>query len=74
MRTTIRLAVAAILATMGVAVATPASAAPIDDVVSSFTYTRNMHPMGYSPRTGTINSDLAFWGDLAVQATMSGSV
>ena len=72
MRTTIRLAVTAILATSGVAVATPASAAPIDDVVSSFTYTRNMHPMGYSPRTGTINSDLAFWGDLAVQGNYVG--
>ncbi len=74
MRSTIRLAVAAIVVMGGLAVAAPASAAPIKDVVSSFTYTRNMHPMGFSERTGTINSDLAFWETWRCRATTSDSV
>jgi hypothetical protein len=48
----------------------------------SFVYTDNMQPVGFSarkvpidnfrPRQGTFNSDLAFWGDTAIQGTYSG--
>jgi len=51
-----------------------ASAAPIP-AVSTFDYTKNMHPMGFSERSvplvnampgaGIYNSDLAFWGKRA---------
>jgi hypothetical protein len=59
-----------------------ASAAPVDDATSTFTYTKNMHPLGYSarqipldntqPGSGVFNSDLAFWGRTAVQGTYAG--
>ena len=59
-----------------------AGAVPPDvrEAVSTFSYTKNMHPMGYAPRpvplsgagSGIFNSDLAFWGDLAVQGTYEG--
>jgi hypothetical protein len=49
---------------------------------ATFDYTKNMHPLGYSPRvvpldntvpgSGVFNSDLAFWGDTAVQGTYAG--
>jgi hypothetical protein len=58
-----------------------ASAAPIP-AVSTFEYTRNMHPMGFSERAvplenaspvdGIFNSDLAFWGKRAFQGTYEG--
>jgi hypothetical protein len=67
----LRSAVVAVLVLGGLAVAAPASARPLD-AVQTFTYTKNMHPMGFSPREGTINSDLAFWGDLAVQGNYVG--
>jgi hypothetical protein len=63
--------------------ATPmaASARPIP-AVSTFEYTKNMHPLGYSareipldntiPGAGSFNSDLAFQGDMAVQGTYAG--
>src|SRR5687767_15467975 len=65
------------------AVAIPLSAsAPVDDATSTFTYTKNMHPLGFSERTvpldntvpgqGVFNSDLAFWGRTAVQGTYAG--
>lgn len=71
MRRTICSALAAALAVGGLAVAEPASAAPIE-AVSTFTFTRNMHPMAFSERTGTTNSDLAFWGKLAVHGNYVG--
>ena len=71
MTRTNRAALAAVLVLGGLAVAAPASAAPLD-AVSTFTYTNNMHLMGFSARTGTINSDLAFWGKLAVQGNYVG--
>jgi hypothetical protein len=50
--------------------------------ISTFAYTQNMHPMGYSPRVvplanaqpgaGIFNSDLAFWGKTAYQGTYEG--
>ena len=59
-----------------------ASAAPVDDATSTFTYTKNLHPLGYSarvvpadnnaPNDGVFNSDLAFWGKTAVQGTYAG--
>jgi hypothetical protein len=57
-----------------------AASAPIKDVVSTFEYTQNMHPLGYSPRvvpftgpgSGVFNSDLAFWGRTAIQGTYEG--
>jgi hypothetical protein len=58
-----------------------ASAAPIP-AVSTFDYTKNMHPMGFSERSvplvnampgaGIYNSDLAFWGKRAFQGTYEG--
>ena len=52
-------------------------ASPIDDVVSTFDYTPNMHPLGYSARENsnspfTANSDLAFWGNYVYQGNYDG--
>ena len=53
-----------------------ASGPPKVDAVSSFTYTKNLTPLGFSPRPnpapGVFNSDLAFWGDWAFQGTYDG--
>jgi hypothetical protein len=57
-----------------------AAGATVGEAVSTFTYTKNMHPLGYSPRavpltgtgSGIFNSDLAFWGNTAVQGTYEG--
>jgi hypothetical protein len=59
--------------------AVPPSAA---QATATFEYTQNMHPLGYSPRVvpldntvpgaGVFNSDLAFWGNTAVQGTYAG--
>jgi PA domain/LVIVD repeat len=60
--------------------AAPASAQP--SAVSTFTWTKNMHPLGHSarnvplanttPGAGIYNSDLAFWGKRAFQGTYEG--
>jgi hypothetical protein len=81
MKRTLRVAIGSVLAIGGLVigglgVAAPASAAPLD-AVSTFTYTRNMHPLGFSARENTespftANSDLAFWGKLAVQGNYDG--
>jgi hypothetical protein len=52
------------------------------DAASTFTFSKNMHPVGFSARTvplsngspgsGLFNSDLAFWGDRAYQGTFEG--
>jgi hypothetical protein len=57
------------------------SAQPIP-AASTFQYTQNMHPLGFSgreipldntvPGQGSFNSDLAFWGKTAVQGTYAG--
>jgi hypothetical protein len=39
---------------------------------STYDTTKNMHPMGFSERTGTTNSDLAFWGDRVYQGNYVG--
>jgi hypothetical protein len=65
----------------GAALALPLTAsASVDEAVSTFTYTKNMHPLGYSarnvpltgPGSAILNSDLAFWGKTAVQGTYEG--
>jgi hypothetical protein len=52
------------------------------DAVSTFSWTKNMHPLGHSarnvplenstPGAGIYNSDLAFWGNRAFQGTYEG--
>ena len=61
-----------------------ASATPPDTAtaVATFDHTENLQPLGFSARTvpldntvpgaGSFNSDLAFWGDMAVQGTYAG--
>ena len=49
----------------------------VREAVSTYEYTQNMHPMGYSPFPNTIspftaNSDLAFSGNLAFQGHYDG--
>jgi hypothetical protein len=53
----------------------------VRQAVSTFNYTQNMHPQGYSPQgntpnlpglTFTANSDLAFWGNLAFHGHYEG--
>jgi hypothetical protein len=65
-------------------VSATASAVPanVAQATSTFDYTKNMHPLGFSENTvpldntvpgqGVFNSDLAFWGTTAVQGTYSG--
>jgi PA domain/LVIVD repeat len=78
---TFRLAlITALVASSALALPAAAGAAPVSEAVSTFTYTKNMHPMGYSPRvvpftgptSGVVNSDLAFWGRTAYQGTYEG--
>jgi len=55
---------------------------PAEDATATFDYSDNMQPFGYSPReiglasgserAGSFNSDLAFWGPMAVQGTYAG--
>ena len=74
-----RLALLSLVAVLALALPFAASA-DVADAVSSFTYTKNMHPLGYSARTvpltgtgsGIFNSDLAFWGKTAAQGTYEG--
>lgn len=57
-------------------------ASPVGDAVSTFAFTNNMHPMGFSerlvpldnatPGQGRFTSDLAFWGNLAYQGHYDG--
>jgi hypothetical protein len=71
---------AALVAVSALTLPFGATAAPVSDAVSTFTYTENMHPLGYSPRvvpltgtgSGISNSDLAFWGRTAYQGTYEG--
>jgi len=81
MRSTIR--VLAMLAALLVGVAgsaTATSADPNDPNFSTHEFTQNMHPLGSSsrpvpftgPGSGVFNSDLAFWGERAIQGTYAG--
>jgi hypothetical protein len=79
MRRTMRLALLALAALPAFGLPLTAGAT-VADAVSTFTYTKNMHPLGYSPRvvpftgtgSGVFNSDLAFWGQTAAQGTYEG--
>ncbi|MGH7357287.1 MAG: hypothetical protein ACREJR_00560, partial [Candidatus Rokuibacteriota bacterium] len=63
-------------------IASPLGANPRVDVVKDWAVTDNLTALGYSPRViplanaepgaGSFNSDLAFWGDTAVQGTYAG--
>ena len=63
-------------------IASPLGATPPPNVVSGWAVSDNMRALGYSPREvpldntapgqGSFNSDLAFWGDTAVQGTYAG--
>jgi len=65
-----------------VATAASAQSPTVSDAVATFDYTQNMKPLGYSareipldntePGAGSFNSDLAFWGNMAVQGTYAG--
>jgi hypothetical protein len=54
----------------------------VAEATETFDYTDNLRPIGFSarpvpldnfrPRSGNFNSDLAFWGDTAVQGTYGG--
>jgi LVIVD repeat-containing protein len=61
-----------------VLVAAPTASARPLDAVSTFTYSQNMHPLGFSARANTsepnftANSDLAFWGRTAYQGNYDG--
>jgi hypothetical protein len=63
---------ATVITTMLLLVPLPASAQP-PPPFDAFDFTRNMHPQGFSPNPDTINSDLAFWGNLAFQGTSTAS-
>jgi hypothetical protein len=79
MRRSPRPALLSLLALMALALPVTASA-DVAEAVSSFTYTQNMHPLGYSARqvpltgtgSGVFNSDLAFWRKTAAQGTYEG--
>jgi len=57
-------------------------ASTVEDAVSTFAYTQNMHPLGFSekavpldntvPGQGIFNSDLTFWGRFAFQGNYEG--
>ena len=74
----------ALVAAAMLAVPSSASAQPskVERATATFDFTDNMRPIGFSsravpldnfrPRQGVFNSDLAFWGDTAVQGTYAG--
>ena len=80
-----RLTVVVALVAAGIlAVPSTASAGPskVERATATFDFTDNLRPIGFSsrtvpldnlrPRQGSFNSDLAFWGDTAVQGTYAG--
>ncbi len=80
----LRLLIACAAVVIGITVPLTASAVPPGAALATatFEYTKNMHPLGFSPNPvpldntvpgqGVFNSDLAFWGNTAVQGTYSG--
>ena len=80
MRMSVRSVLAALVAVTVFSLTAMAGAQTVGDAVSTFTYTKNMKPQGYSPRvvpltgagSGIYNSDLAFSGKRAYQGTYSG--
>jgi hypothetical protein len=80
-----RLTVAVALVAAGILALSPTASAQSSDVeeaTATFDFSDNMSPIGFSarpvpldnrrPRSGSFNSDLAFWGDTAVQGTYAG--
>jgi hypothetical protein len=80
MRVSVRGVLVALVAVAAFSLSLTAAAQTVEDAVSTFTYTQNMKPQGYSPRvvpltgagSGIYNSDLAFWGKKAYQGSYSG--
>jgi hypothetical protein len=76
MRSKIRLTLSAAFACMLLGIASPAGAVVASEPppVDTFTFTDNMIPTGFSARANatTPNSDLAFWGDVAVHGNYDG--
>jgi hypothetical protein len=80
MRMSVRGVLVSLVAVAALSLPLTAGAQTVGDAVSTFTYTKNMKPQGYSPRvvpltgagSGIYNSDLAFWGRNAYQGTYSG--
>jgi hypothetical protein len=80
MRRSVRGVLVSLVAVAAFSLSLTAGAQTVGDAVSTFTYTKNMKPQGYSPRvvpltgagSGIYNSDLAFWGKRAFQGTYSG--
>jgi hypothetical protein len=80
----LRLLIASGVVLVATLVPLTASAVPPNagQATATFEYTQNMHPLGFSPNdvpldntvpgSGVFNSDLAFWGNVAVQGTYSG--
>ena len=76
------IALVASVATSLFAVSPVASVEPPPDAVSTYEYTKNLHPLGHSarnvplqnaaPGAGVYNSDIAFWGKRAFQGTYDG--
>src|SRR6266545_4824091 len=76
MRAPSRFLLLALLAALALVLPLTAGA-DVTDAVSTFTYSNNMHPLGYSPRvvpleSSIFNTDLAFWGKRAYQGTYEG--
>ena len=75
----VRVLSAVMLAMMLVATSAAAQT-PVEEAVATFDYTKNLHPLGFSERanpfvgtgSGVVNSDLAFWGNYAVQGHYAG--
>src|SRR5919109_1132429 len=80
MRMSVRSVLVSLVAVVALSLSLTAGAQTVEDAVSTFTYTKNMKPQGYSPRvvpltgagSGIYNSDLAFWGKTAYQGSYSG--
>ncbi len=80
----LRLLIACTVVLVATVVPLTASAVPpeVAEATATFEYTQNMHPIGYSareipidntiPGAGSFNSDLAFWGNMAVQGSYAG--
>ena len=74
--------IAVLVSAMAVCLLAAAPASAQLGAVSTFTWTKNMHPLGHSARSvplvntmpgaGIYNSDLAFWGKRAFQGTYEG--
>jgi hypothetical protein len=80
-----RLTVVVALVAAGILALSPTASAQsskVERATATFDFTDNMSPIGFSarpvpldnlrPRSGSFNSDLAFWGETAVQGTYAG--